>query len=72
MPELAGVKLFGFPAQAFLLQISKLICLVPQELGIPFGHAEFPGHFGAAKGPNTLVPAAVHHPIPGDRDAIFA
>ena len=72
MPELAGAELPGLPAQVRLLHLADPEGPVAEELGVPLGEAELPGHPRAAERPLALVPAAVHGPVPGERGAVLA
>src|SRR5205807_1252266 len=72
MPQVAGPKLTGLPAQVALLGLCDLEDAVAEELGVPLRQAELPGHAGTAKVPDILVPAAIHRPIPRARHAKLA
>src|SRR5207244_3810431 len=71
MPELAVAELRRLPAQVRLLRLADPEGAVPEELGIPFREAEFPGHDRAPELPLAVIPPAVHRPVPGERDAIL-
>src|SRR3954465_11024073 len=72
VPKITFAKLLRFPAEIGFFRLADLIGAIANELGVPFRHAEFPGHFGAAELALAFVPAAVHGPIPGERRAVFA
>jgi hypothetical protein len=71
VPQSAGPELFRLPAEVLFLRLAHPVGSVPEELGVPLGEAELPGHPGAAPLAPTLVPTAVHRPVPGERHAIL-
>src|SRR5258708_2134733 len=72
MPGFGREELRGLPAKVGLLGIAEGICAIAEELGVPFGVAEFPGDGGAAELPVAVEPAAIHRPVPGKRCAVLA
>src|SRR5262249_11924351 len=72
VPDLPLAALAGLPAQVLLLHLGDAVGAVPQELGVPFGQAEFPGDAGTAERALAPVPSAVHRPVPRERGAVLA
>src|SRR5688572_15370871 len=71
VPEVARLELLRLETQVLLLALADLVSPVADELCIPLGEAKFPWHLGAAEVAFSLVPAAVHRPVPRERHAIL-
>src|SRR6266496_6595882 len=72
MPDLPVAELPGFPPQVRGFGFADLISAVAKELRVPFGETELPRHDGAAPFALSLIPAAIHRPVPGEGRAVFA